>query len=129
MPSRPPPLLQARIPEQIFHRPVDLAPQLIGQDVLLVGEVHRLKILEETIEERAEPDLLNRIEVFKRLQAAEKNRAEFGTVVERFSEIAPLHGERIYGRLPSFLGLFADLGGEVNQRWNTDKHGRQLADR
>src|SRR5579864_5072163 len=66
-----PPLLKAGIAQQVRHCSFDLAPQLVGKDSLLMGEIHCLEILEETIEERAEADLLNRIQFFERLQTAE----------------------------------------------------------
>ena len=124
MPARFPPLLEAGISEQICHGSLDLAPQLVRQNSILMREIHRLEIFEETIEEGAEPNSRNRIQVFERLQTAEINLAELSAVVEGFGQVAPLHSERIHRREPAFLRLLADLSREINKGRDSDQHGR-----
>src|SRR5438046_10560625 len=92
-------------------------------------EKHRLEILEESIEERAKPQLRYRVEIGKGLHSAKIDRAELGVIVKRPGEIAPLNGESVYHRLVAFLGLSPDLQGEINQGRDSDNYTGQLTDR
>ena len=94
-----------------------------------MSEKHSLEIFEETIEERAKPELRYCIEIIERLHAAEIDRAEIGVVVKRPCEIAPLNGESVYYRLVAFLGLSPNLQGEINQGRNSNNYTSQLTDR
>src|SRR5213592_3289179 len=92
-------------------------------------EKHRLEILEESIEERAKPQLRYRVEIGKGLHAAKIDRAELCVVVKRPGEITPLNGESVYHRLVAFLGLSSDLQSEINQGRDSNNHSSQLPDR
>src|SRR5947199_8791742 len=90
---------------------------------------HGLEIYEETIEERAKPELRYCIEIIERLHAAEIDREEIGVVVKRPCEIAPLNGQSVYYRLVASLGLSPNLQGKINQGRNSNNYTRQLTDR
>ena len=81
------------------------------------------------VEERAEPEFRDRIEIGERLCATKKNCAELGAIVQSACQIAPLDGESVHCRLSAFLGLFSDLDSEINKGRDPDKHGRQLPKR
>jgi hypothetical protein len=127
--SRLPPLLQTWIGDEIAHRPIDFPPQLVAQNAVPVGKIHRLEILEETVEERAEPKFRQSIKIIERLHTAQENCAQLRIIVQRFSEIAPLDRQCIDRRLSPFLGLLSDLNGQVNQRGNADAYRGQLPNR
>src|SRR5437773_1731712 len=93
-----------------------------------MGEIHRFEVVEETVEERAEPEFRDRVEIGERLYAAKKNCAELGAIVQSACQIAPLHSESVYRRVAAFVGLLSDLDRQVNKRWNPDAHGGQLPD-
>src|SRR6266404_5412206 len=124
-----PPLLYAGIGNQIAQRPLHLTPCRCREYAVQMGEIHCFEVVEETVEERAEPEFRDRIEIGERLYAAKKNGAELGTIVQRACQIAPLHGESVHRRLSSFLRLFSDLDSEINEGRNADKHRRELPDR
>src|SRR5437762_13022376 len=115
MSSLSPPLLYAGIGNKIAQRPLDLAPCRCREYAVAMGEIHCFEVVEETVEERTEPEFRDRIEL--------------GAIVQSACQIAPLHRENIDRRLPAFFGLLSDLSGEINKRRNSDKHGRQLPDR
>src|SRR5213079_2004055 len=124
-----PPLLDAGVGNEIAQRPIDLAPRRCREYAVQIGEIHRFEVVEETVEERTEPEFRDRIEIGERLYASKKNCAELGAIVQSACQIAPLHRENIDRRLPAFFGLLSELSGEINKRRNSDKHGRQLPDR
>ena len=68
-----PPLLNARISNQVIHGPFDRAPRGSRKDALAMREVHSLKDIDQTIEEGAKPEFGYGIEIGERLQAAKKD--------------------------------------------------------
>src|ERR1700730_4641145 len=124
-----PPLLYAGIGNEIAQRPLDLAPCRCREYAVQMGEIHCFEVVEETVEERAEPEFRDRIEIGERLYAAKKNFAELGTIVQGACQIPPLHRENVDRRLSSFLRLFSDLDSEINEGRDSDEHRRQLPDR
>src|SRR6266700_1589935 len=129
MSSLSPPLLYAGIGNKIAQRPLDLAPCRCREYAVAMGEIHCFKVVEETVEERAEPEFRDRIEIGERLDAAKKNCAELRAIVQSACQIAPLDGESIDCRLPAFSGLLSNLKRKVNKGWNSDEHRRQLPER
>src|SRR5205823_14006997 len=129
MSSLSPPLLYAGIGNKIAQRPLDLAPCRCREYAVAMGEIHCFEVVEETVEERAEPEFRDRIEIGERLCATKKNCAELGAIVQSACQIAPLDGESVHCRLSAFLGLFSDLDSEINKGRDPDKHGRQLPKR
>jgi hypothetical protein len=121
-------LLQPWIGNEISHGTFNLAPRRCGEHAITMREIHRLKILKEPIEERAESELRNSVQIVERLQTPQENCAKFAAIVKRPGELAPLLGQSMDRRLPAFFGLLADLSGELNQRRNPNAHRRQLAD-
>src|SRR6266480_5938515 len=119
MSSLSPPLLYAGIGNEIAQRPLDLAPCRCREYAVAMGEIHCFEVVDETIEERAEPEFRHRIEIGERLDAAKKNCAELGAIVQSACQIAPLHSENIDRRLAAFLGLLSNLDREVNKRRNS----------
>jgi hypothetical protein len=85
-------------------------------------KIHRLKIFEEAIEEGAKPELGNSIEVIERLHPAKINRTKVGIIMKGPGKIAPLGSQGVYCCVSSFLGLLADLHGQVNKRWDSDAY-------
>jgi hypothetical protein len=59
-------------------------------------KIHCLEIFEEAIQERAESELGDGVEVIERLHTAKINCAELWIVVQRLGEVAPVHRERVY---------------------------------
>jgi hypothetical protein len=89
-------------------------------------KIHRLKIFEEAIEEGAKPELGNSVEDVERLNPAKINRTKVGIIMKGPGKIAPLGSQGVYRRMSSFLGLLADLHGQVNKRRDSDAYRRQL---
>src|SRR5436309_15085215 len=129
MSSLSPPLFYAGIGNKIAQRPLDLAPCRCREYAVAMGEIHCFEVVEETVEERTEPEFRDRIEIGERLYAAKKNCAELGAIVQSTCQIAPLHGESVHRRLSSFLRLFSDLDSEINEGRDPNKHRRQLPKR
>ena len=100
-----PPLLNTGISNQIPYRPLDLFPRRCGQSAVRSGEIHPFKIVEETVEERAELQFRNGIEIDEGMNAAEINDAQLGAVVQRARQISPLNGERVHCGLSSLFRL------------------------
>jgi len=123
-----PPLLYAGVGNEIAQRPIDLAPCRCREYAVQIGEIHCFEVVEETVEERAEPEFRDRIEIGERLDAAQKNCAELGAVVQGTCQIAPLRSENIDRRLPAFFCLLSNLDGEINKGRDSDEHRRQLPD-
>ena len=94
-----------------------------------MGKIHCFEVVQETIEEPAEPEFRDRIEIGERLDAAKKNCAELRAIVQSACQIAALDGESIDCRLPAFSGLLSNLKRKVNKGWNSDEHRRQLPER
>ena len=80
------------------------------------------------VEERAEPEFRDRIEIGERLHAPQKNCAELSVIVQSAGQIAPLHSKGVYRGVATLPGLLSDLNRQVNKRWNPDAHGGQLSD-
>ena len=83
-------------------------------------KIHRLEIFEEAIEEGAKPQFGNSVEVIERLHPAQINRTKVGIIMKGFGKIAPLEVSAFTADVSSFLGLLADLHGQVNKRRNSD---------
>src|SRR5437763_7321244 len=98
MSSLSPPLLYAGIGNKIAQRPLDLAPCRCREYAVAMGEIHCFEVVEETVEERTEPEFRDRIEIGERLYASKKNCAELGAIVQSACQIAPLHRENRYVR-------------------------------
>src|SRR6266700_1622276 len=126
MSSLSPPLLYAGIGNKIAQRPLDLAPCRCREYAVAMGEIHCFKVVEETVEERAEPEFRDRIEIGERLYASKKNCAELRAIVQSACQIAPLRSENIDRRLAAFLGLRSNLDRQINKRRDSDKHRCQL---
>src|SRR6266852_2466832 len=124
-----PPLLYAGVDNQIAQRPLHFGPRRCHEYAVAMSEVHCFEVIQEGVEERAEPEFRDRIEIGERLDSAKKNCTELGAVVQRLCEIAPLHSENIDRRLSSFLGLFSDLDREINKGRDSDEHRQQLPKR
>src|SRR6266581_5365098 len=128
MSSLSPPLLYAGIGNKIAQRPLDLAPCRCREYAVAMGEIHCFEVVEESVAERAEPELRDRIEIGERLYASKKNCAELGALLQSACQIAPLRSENIDRRLPAFFCLLPDLNGEINKGRDTNEHGRELPD-
>src|SRR6266699_517046 len=77
-----PPLLNTRISNQIAHRPLDRAPRRFCQDALAMREIHSLEDIDETIEERAESEFGDSIEIGERAHPAKKNCCGLRVIVQ-----------------------------------------------
>src|SRR5439155_20012047 len=86
------------------------------------------EVVEKSVEEGAEPEFRDGIEIGERLYASKKNCAELRAIVQSACQIAPLRSENIHCRLAAFLGLLSNLDRQVNERRDSDKHSRQLPD-
>src|SRR5204863_684479 len=117
----------AGIGNEIAQRPIDLAPRRCREYAVQIGEIHGFEVVEETVEERAEPEFRDRIKIGERLYALKKNCAELRAIVQGACQIAPLRSENIHCRLSSFLRLFSDLDSEINKGGNSDEDRRQLS--
>src|SRR5256884_5274949 len=93
--SRFPPLLNARISNQIAHRPLDRAPRRSRQDALAMREIHSLEDIDEAIEEGAKPKFGYGVEVGERVHAAKKNCCGLSVIVQGLCQIPPLHSESV----------------------------------
>src|SRR5947207_5254827 len=88
MTSSFPPLLQARISNHIAQRSLDCSPRRISQHSRAVREIHSLENIWQTMEECAESEFGDWVEVAERVQAAQINRRGFGVIVHGCGNIA-----------------------------------------
>src|SRR5437764_12967212 len=94
-----PPLLDAGVGNEIAQRPIDLAPCRCREYAVHIGEIHCFEVVDKTVEEGAQPEFRDGIEIRARLHASQKNCGELRATVQAAWSIVPRRSGNLHGYL------------------------------
>src|SRR5256885_16962082 len=113
---RRPPFSYPWIGEIVDHRSLDFFPERFLQRAVTIVNEHSLGVSCKPGEERAEPQLVRRIQALKGLHSAQEHLCKLPTFLPGLDQFAPLRRQDIDPGATPLLVLVPNLRRKINQR-------------